>query len=54
MHSLTQAIDLALQLIFSADPLLLAVVLRSLAVTEMNFPSRHALSPRAALLTQIA
>ena len=33
MHSLTQAIDLALQLIFSADPLLWAVVLRSLAVS---------------------
>ena len=33
MHSLTQAIELAFHLIFSADPLLLSVVLRSLAVS---------------------
>ena len=33
MHSLTQAIEMALQLLISADPVLFSVVLRSLAVS---------------------
>ena len=33
MHSLTQAIEMALQLLISADPVLISVVLRSLAVS---------------------
>ena len=33
MNSLTQAIDMAFQLLISADPVLISVVLRSLAVS---------------------
>ena len=33
MNSLTQALDMALQLLISADPVLISVVVRSLAVS---------------------